>query len=117
MNHALTLSMLGLIGFCIIAEAVREVCLKLASGAPTFLQALRRPILWLGLSFWAMEVVVWMDVLTHVPLSIAFPLMSLCYITILLGGVFVLKERVNARHALGALLIALGVACVGVTGL
>ena len=55
--------------------------------------------------------------LEEVPLSIAFPLMALSYATVVFAGAVILKEQVNLRHAVGAFLITVGVACVGATGL
>lgn len=117
MNEALTLSMALLIGFCIITEAARELCFKSAAHASKFKQTIAKPIVWLGIVFWAIELVTWTNVLEHVPLSIAFPLMSLSYVSILLASALVFKEQINKRHAIGALIITAGVACVGATGI
>ncbi len=76
-----------------------------------------KPMVWLGIGFWGVELIACTIVLEHVPLSIAFPLMALSYVAIVLAGAWVLKEPVNCRHALGALLITAGAACVGATGI
>jgi drug/metabolite transporter (DMT)-like permease len=117
MSTGLTTSMAWLIGFCVIAEAAREVCFKQAADHTALLKALMKPMTWLGVLFWAIELVAWTLVLEHVPLSIAFPLMALTYITTVLAGAWILKEPINIRHAVGACLISAGVACVGATGL
>ena len=117
MSTGLTTSMASLIGFCVLAEAAREVCFKQAANHTALLKAMMKPMIWLGIVFWGIELVAWTLVLEHVPLSIAFPLMALTYITVVLAGALILKEPVNIRHAVGACLIAAGVACVGTTGL
>ena len=117
MSTGLTTSMAWLIGFCVIAEAAREVCFKQAADHTALLKALMKPMTWLGVLFWCIELVAWTLVLEQVPLSIAFPLMALTYITIVVAGALVLKEPINIRHAVGACLITAGVACVGATGL
>jgi undecaprenyl phosphate-alpha-L-ara4N flippase subunit ArnE len=117
MNETLTFSMLALIGFCIIAEGLCQLCFKQAANASTLAQTLTKPMVWLGIAIWGIEVVAWTNVLEHVPLSIAFPLMSLTYVTTLMAGAWVFKEQVNKRHAFGAVLITAGVACVGATGI
>jgi len=109
--------MAWLIGFCVLAEAAREVCFKQAANHTALFKAILKPITWLGIVFWGIEIVAWTLVLEQAPLSIAFPLMALSYIAIVLAGALILKERVNVRHAVGALLITAGVACVGVTAL
>ncbi len=113
----LTLPMLALIIFCILMEAMREVCFKQAAHNTVFTEALAKPIVWLGIVFWAVEMVAWTLVLEHVALSIAFPLMSLSYVVIVLAGAWIFREQVNLRHGVGALLITAGVACVGATGI
>ncbi len=117
MRAGLTTSMAWLIGFCVFAEAAREVCFKQAATDTALGKAMMKPMTWLGIFFWGIELVAWTLVLEQVPLSIAFPLMALTYIAIVLAGALILKEQVNIRHAVGAFLITAGVACVGVTGL
>ncbi len=117
MSAHLSFAMLGLIGFCILTEAARELCFKQAANASSLPKILVEPIVWLGIGFWAIELVAWTNTLEHVPLSLAYPLMSLSYVTILLAGALVFRERVNKRHAIGALLITAGAACVGATGI
>ena len=117
MTDTLTLPMLALIIFCILAEAAREMCFKKAAHGATLAGALLKPITWLGIVFWTVELVAWIVVLEHVALSIAFPLMSLVYVVVVMAGAWIFKEKVNRRHALGALLITAGAACVGATGI
>jgi drug/metabolite transporter (DMT)-like permease len=117
MSGSLTLSMLLLILFCVLAETVREVCFKLSSDAGALILTLARPTTWLGIAFWAIELVGWTVVLERVPLSIAFPLMALSYVAVVIAGALIFREKINMRHAAGVFLITAGVACVGVTGL
>lgn len=117
MSIGLTTPMAWLIGFCVFAEAAREVCFKHAANQTALVEAIMKPMTWLGIIFWGIELVAWTLVLEQVPLSIAFPMMALSYIAIVLAGAFVLQEPVNIRHAVGAFLITAGVACVGATGL
>jgi undecaprenyl phosphate-alpha-L-ara4N flippase subunit ArnE len=117
MTTGLTISMASLIAFCVLAEAAREVCFKQAANHAALLTVMMKPITWLGVFFWGIELVAWTVVLEHVRLSIAFPLMALTYIAIVLAGALILKEPVNVRQAVGACFITAGVACVGATGL
>ncbi|MES2984149.1 MAG: EamA family transporter [Pseudomonadota bacterium] len=113
----LTLAMLLLIGACVLCEAGRELAFKRASDGVDFVTAVKRPLIWFGIGLWLVELVAWIVVLETVPLSIAYPLAALNYVVIVIGGVVLLKEKITRNHMLGALLITLGVACVGVTGL
>ncbi|MBA8902624.1 MULTISPECIES: EamA family transporter [unclassified Phyllobacterium] len=117
MTGTLTPHMLALIAFCVFTETAREVCFKYSADNEALAAALIKPVTWLGVIFWALELVGWTIVLEHVPLSIAFPLMALSYVIIVLAGAWIFKEQINLRHAAGVLFITAGVACVGATGL
>ncbi|MFF0952288.1 EamA family transporter [Rhizobium leguminosarum] len=107
---------LAAILFCILAETGRELCFK--HGAKRVLaETLRKPVIWLGITFWGFELVMWTRVLEEVALSVAFPLMALSYAAIAFAGAAIFKETINLRHALGIVLVTLGVVCVGATGL
>lgn len=116
MTQALALNG-GLLATCILAEAARELCFKKAADGRTIGEALTDPLVLTGLVCWLVEMVAWIEVLQHVPLSLAFPLTALVYVVIVIGGAVFLKEKVTFQHATGALLIAAGVAWIGVTGL
>lgn len=107
---------LAVILLCILAETGRELCFKHGATSVLF-KTLQRPVIWLGIAFWAFELVMWTRVLEHVALSVAFPLMALSYASIACAGAALFKETINPRHALGILLVTLGVVCVGATGL
>lgn len=117
MSTGLTTSMACLICFCVLVEMAQEVCFKHAANHTTLFKAALKPMTWLGIIFWGIEIVAWTVVLEHVPLSVAFPLMALTYIAVVLAGAWILKEHVSVRHAIGACLITAGVTCVGVAGL
>ena len=66
--------MAWLIGFCVFAEAARELCFKRAATDTALGKALMKPLTWLGVFFWGIELVAWTLVLEQVPLSVAYPL-------------------------------------------
>ncbi len=116
MNLHLSGNMFALILLCILVEAASQLCFKHAAEEESILRTLRKPMLWLGIALWLVELVVWTVVLEHVPLSIAFPMMSLTYLATLLGGALMYHETITRRHLLGAFCITFGVACVGIGG-
>ena len=122
MNASLTPSLLALLGFCIVTEIARELSFKrAASGAQTTTSYVRglafHPLLWIGIAFWAVEVVAWILVLEHAPLSLAYPIMTLTYAGVPLAGALLLRERLSRPQIIGAVLVALGVGCVSLAGL
>ncbi len=116
MTTGLTAWMFAIIAFCVLAETGRELCFK-HGAASALLETLQKPVIWLGIVFWAVELVMWTRVLEQVALSVAFPLMALSYAAIAFAGAVIFKETINLRHALGIVLVTAGVVCVGATGL
>ncbi|WP_018901796.1 permease [Rhizobium sp. 2MFCol3.1] len=107
---------LATIMFCILAETGRELCFKHGATSVVF-ETLQKPVVWLGIAFWGVELVTWTRVLEEAALSVAFPLMALSYAVIAFAGAAIFKETINFRHAFGIFLVTLGVVCVGATGL
>jgi undecaprenyl phosphate-alpha-L-ara4N flippase subunit ArnE len=104
------------IAFCIATETARELCFKYAAmrDGRNFLLV---PATWLGVAFWGVELLAWIVVLAETPLSVAFPLMALSYVTIAIAAAILFKEKLNHRRLLGIALIVGGVVCVGASGL
>ena len=121
MNH---FDLFVLIPFCIIAETCSVVCFKKGvnndeeNPSPIgFVKMFTtQPFLWMGVILWGAELVAWINVLEHTPLSVAFPLMSVIYCTVPLAGKWFLKEQLPPRQWLATAMIAAGVALVGSTG-
>jgi undecaprenyl phosphate-alpha-L-ara4N flippase subunit ArnF len=65
-----------------------------------------------GLVAWAASTICWLYVLRVAPLSRAYGLTSLTYVFIFLSSVFLLGERVRPVHAVGTVLIVVGIACL-----
>jgi undecaprenyl phosphate-alpha-L-ara4N flippase subunit ArnE len=121
MSDALTPWSLGLLLFCVVADIGRELNFKAASlqadRAGYVASLLTRPLLWLGLLLWAIEVVAWLLVLEQVPLAVAFPVMALTYAGTPLAAGLVLRETLTRGQKAGAALVALGVLVVSVSEL
>jgi drug/metabolite transporter (DMT)-like permease len=106
---------LGAVAF----SAVGQLCLK--SGArhlaglghvEFLLAAARDPRVLSGLAAWAASTVCWLYVLRVTPLSRAYLLSSLTYVLIPLASIYVFGEQLRRLHALGMVLIIVGVACL-----
>ena len=75
-------------------------------------KALAEPFVMGGLLLVLVAVPMWLQVLSRLPLSVAYPLVGLGYIVSLGIGAFVLKENVNLMRIFGVVLIVLGVIAV-----
>jgi len=69
---------------------------------------------WLGMVVYAAAIMVWLQVLSRMDLSIAFPLMSLSYVFVYIGAAFwpALHEVITVNRLAGTGLIICGVALV-----
>lgn len=73
------------------------------------------PLLWVGLALFGISAVFWLVVLSHVPLSVAYPVVGLSYILIVGFSRFVLHESVPMMRWLGVLIVALGIGVIGLS--
>ena len=106
---------LGAVAF----SATGQLCLKsgaqhlAALGHREFLIAAARDVRVLsGIGAWAASTVCWLYVLRVTPLSKAYLLSSLTYVLVPLAGVYVFGEQLRRPHAVGIILITMGIACV-----
>jgi len=82
---------------------------SLAQGLATWLKLLQTPWVLVGLACYMLSMVLWLDVLSRLDFSLAFPLMGLNYVFIMLIGHFVFHEEVGASRILGVALILAGI--------
>ncbi|MDX1622155.1 MAG: EamA family transporter [Nitriliruptorales bacterium] len=68
----------------------------------------------LGLAFFGLSAMFWLVTLSRVPLSTAYPVVSLSYVLILGFSTLVLGERPTVPVWVGAVLIMLGISFVGI---
>lgn len=93
--------------------------IKATQGAPVvgpgLVLCFFHPLVFSGLSCYAISSVFWLYVLSRVPLSIAYPCISMSYVFVVLLGKFHFHEHVTAGVWIGVLLICLGVFLIGVS--
>lgn len=66
------------------------------------------PYILAGLVLYIVATVLWLYVLSNVPLSLAYPLMSVSYVLGVVAGAVVFKESVPATRWLGAAVVCGG---------
>ena len=81
----------------------------------TVARAAKEPRLWLGLALFGISAVFWLVVLSRVPLSIAYPVVGLSYIVVVAISRVFLHEHVPPLRWAGALVVALGIAMIGIS--
>jgi multidrug transporter EmrE-like cation transporter len=78
-------------------------------------KAAREPRIWVGLALFGISAVFWLVVLSRVPLSVAYPFAGLTYIVIVVLDRLVLDEPVPTLRFLGAAVVAVGIALIGLS--
>jgi undecaprenyl phosphate-alpha-L-ara4N flippase subunit ArnE len=81
----------------------------------TVSRAAREPRLWAGLILFGISSVFWLVVLSRVPLSVAYPFVGISYVAIVLLSRFVLHEHVPLLRWAGVLVVATGIAIIGLS--
>jgi len=82
-------------------------------GMKTLRASLQSPAIWGGILVHAIEFALWIEILGHLPLSVAFPLESISYVTVLAATRLWLGEVVPTRRWIGVGLICAGIVILG----
>lgn len=117
----MTLALAGWFLASILCDVAGQLCFK--AGARKLESAAGRsssgalalfgePRVLAGIAIYAVEIVVWIRILSLVPLSVAFPIASLNYLAITLASRLWLGEQVSAHRWAGAALVTAGVVLV-----
>lgn len=116
---------LALILFTVTLSACAQLALKLGVTRPnmvvamqtgvseSLLAALSSPLIWLGLTIYALSVALWLWVLSKVDLSVAYPFVGVSFLVTMAFGAILLDEHVTPARILGTVLIACGCILVG----
>ena len=90
-------------------NAIGGVSLFAGDPIGSLLGLLRTPWVILGLACYAVSAVLWLDVLSKLDFSLAFPMVSLTYVFSLVIGRLIFHEMVSWERILGVALILVGV--------
>lgn len=88
---------------------------QVATPLKTIGEAVREPRLWAGLTLFGISALFWLVVLSRVPLSVAYPVVGVSYILIVVFARLFLHEHVPALRWLGVVVVAAGIAIVGIS--
>jgi len=96
------------------AMAVGQILFKRAAqqidpGSQWWLELVRLPAMWAAIALYAGATLLWVRILTTVPLSRAYPFAALAFVLVPAAGQLLFDEPLNARYALGTALIVAGV--------
>jgi undecaprenyl phosphate-alpha-L-ara4N flippase subunit ArnE len=98
-----------------VAIAAGQILFKRAAAqmtgvsGPWLWELARLPSMWLALALYAVSTLLWVKILTTVPLSRAYPFVALAFILVPAAGYLFFDEPINGRLAAGTALIIAGV--------
>ncbi len=110
----MSLFQIGLALLTVVILAVGQILFKMAASqlsgtGAVWLAALRSWPLWAGLLLYGIATVLWLLLLRHVPLRLAYPFVGLAFVFVPLMAHWCLGETLHPYTLWGALLISVGV--------
>jgi small multidrug resistance pump len=103
------------LGISILAGIAGQMLLKAAADAPDFVSQLMRPSTLAGLALYGSAAFLYMIALRKMPVSVAFPSVSLSYAIVAVLGHFLFGEPFGIKQIGGIVLIMGGVALINQT--
>lgn len=106
-----------LILFSCLLSCTGQLCQKQAVCGKPHGSPRRHLLHWLALASFCLggALLLWLLVLRTLPVSVAYPMLSLNYVLVLLASRFIWHERLTRRHLLGIPLIIAGIFLLGVS--
>jgi drug/metabolite transporter (DMT)-like permease len=100
-----------------VAIAAGQILFKRAAsqitpggGMSSILELARLPSMWVAITLYAGATLLWVRILTTVPLSRAYPFVALAFVLVPAAGYLFFQENITFRYAVGTALIIVGVA-------
>ncbi len=97
------------LGAAILCGVAGQLLLKEGAAAADFLSQLFRPTTIVGLGFYALAALLYIVALRKIPVSVAFPSVSLSYVVVAVAGHFLWNEPFGLTQIAGLALICAGV--------
>ncbi|HEX7587522.1 MAG TPA: EamA family transporter, partial [Anaerolineae bacterium] len=83
---------------------------------PTIIKIAMNPFIWIGMLGFVGGSVFWLSVISRVPLSLAYPMLSLSYVIVVIESWTFLNEGLHPLRVVGSLVIVAGVVLVSLSG-
>lgn len=97
-----------------LGQIAQKMAVERWRGQPSsVLGKLATPWLWAALTCLGLGLLLWLLVLQHLEVGLAYPMLGLNFVLITLVARFGFKETVDVRHWCGVLLVMAGVVLLG----
>ena len=104
-----------LLGIGIVAGIAGQILLKTGADSPDFVSQILRPSTLCGLALYASAAFLYLIALRKIPVSVAFPSVSLSYAIVAVLGYFLFGEPFGVKQMGGIVLILAGVLLINQT--
>jgi drug/metabolite transporter (DMT)-like permease len=81
----------------------------------SMIKLLFSPFIFSGLVLYGAATILWLFILSRVPLSVAYPVQSIAYVLAVFGAYFIFHEPLSPTKIIGVILIILGVSLIGIS--
>ena len=81
----------------------------------SIIKILFSPFIFSGLVMYGFATILWLFILSRVPLSVAYPVQSIAYVLAVFGAYFFFHEPLSPTKIIGVILIILGVSLIGIS--
>lgn len=81
----------------------------------SIIKILFSPFIFSGLVMYGFATILWLFILSRVPLSVAYPVQSIAYVLAVFGAYFIFHEPLSPTKIIGVILIILGVSLIGIS--
>jgi len=103
----------GLAFVSILLSSFAQICLKLLMRGRTLsIHLIGQPLFYIGFFAYGLSAILWLGVLSKLPLVIAYPWVSVNFVLVAIGGSLVLHESLSWPMILGLLLIMGGIVII-----
>ena len=99
-----------------VTMAVGQILFKRAAlqitpgtGGSWLIEVARLPTMWAAVALYAGATLLWVRILTTVPLSRAYPFAALAFVLVPAAGYLLFHEPITIRYAIGVAFIVIGV--------
>ena len=118
LSMALFAALLAVVGQMLLKIAMSKVgiigLVTLTNPSELIWLLLIQPLLWIAAGVYAIGFLIWLVVLSRIPLSVAYPTLATTYIFIPMASALLLGETINSRQWVGMVFIVVGVILVSV---
>lgn len=105
--------LLGVFGQLLMKKGMMVVGTLDIFSITQIVKTIMNPFVFFGFVSYGISSILWLSVISKLPLSVAYPILSIGYVLVIFASYFLFKEPLTITKIIGAVLICLGVGLIG----